>query len=276
MSDLLSFKVNVPGEAVPQSIGADSFERATEFGVPVAQGPPVEAALLGYDFVDWDKRTSFTWKFLREATRAQVDSVVTAVLHADNRLTTGRVLRRVLSPVPTHNEHGWLCRGLFCADGAVPPPFLGNEFDDTATMYLPSGATAIDSLDIEDAVELVQSHGFGVNGNGQMLILANPVEAKAIRSFRSGQPSRPSGPAALYDFIPSVNKPPYLTDKTLVGRPVSDNFDGVRVLGSYGVSLLIESPFVPPGYVIVAPVAAEAPRSTWWISASTRVQNIAA
>ena len=134
VSDLLSFKVTVPGEAVPQSIGADSFERATEFGIPTAQGPPVEAALLGYDFDDWDKRTSFTWKFLRESTRAQVDSVITAMMHADNRLTTGRILRRVLSPTPTHNEHGWACRGLYCADGAVPPPFLGNEFDDTATM----------------------------------------------------------------------------------------------------------------------------------------------
>ena len=33
------------------AIRADSFEQATEYGVPVAQGPPVEAALLGYDFV---------------------------------------------------------------------------------------------------------------------------------------------------------------------------------------------------------------------------------
>ena len=120
---------------------------------------------------------------------------MTAILHADNRLTTGRVLRRVLSPTPTHNEHGWACRGLYCADGAVPPPFLGNEFDDTSTMYIPSGAAVIDSADIEDAVVLVQRHGWGVDGNGQMLIIANPIEAKAIRGFpgwssRVGRPTR--------------------------------------------------------------------------------------
>jgi hypothetical protein len=64
VSDLLSFKTTLAGEAVPPSISIGSFERATEFGVSVAQGPPIEALVLGYDRHDWDKRSSVTWKFL--------------------------------------------------------------------------------------------------------------------------------------------------------------------------------------------------------------------
>lgn len=32
----------------------------------------------------------------------------------------------------------------------VPPPFGGNNFDGTESMYIPSGAAVIDSADIED------------------------------------------------------------------------------------------------------------------------------
>jgi hypothetical protein len=252
IADLLSFKVDIPGEAVPQSISIGSFEEATEFGIPVAQGPPGEALLLGYDRLDYDKRSSFTWKFLRDSTAAQVSTVINAIVHADNRLTTGRVLRRVMNPAVTRNEFGWKCYGLWAGDMA-PPPYLGTEFPDTTTMYWASGASAIDSADIEDAVKAVRSHGFGLGGStGQMLILANPAESELIQAFRAGEPSRSAGPNARYSFIPSVKAPPYLTTETLVGQPVSNDFHGIEVLGSYGVSFLIESPFVPAGYVIVA------------------------
>ena len=73
-----------------------------------------------------------------------------AILHADARLVTGRVLRRVLDPAPAHNEAGWGGYGLWSADGMVPPPFGGNNFDGTDSMYIPSGAAVIDSADIED------------------------------------------------------------------------------------------------------------------------------
>jgi hypothetical protein len=67
ISDLLSFRATLAGEAVPQSVSIGPFEHATEYGISVAQGPPIEALVLGYDRHDWDKRASFTWKFLRDA-----------------------------------------------------------------------------------------------------------------------------------------------------------------------------------------------------------------
>jgi hypothetical protein len=153
ISDLLSFRTTLAGEAVPQSVSIGSFEQATEYGIAVAQGPPIEALVLGYDRHDWDKRSSFTWKFLRDSTIEQVRTVFEAILHADARLVTGRVLRRVLDPAPAHNEAGWSCYGLWSNDGMVPPPFGGYTFTGTETMYIPSGAATLDSADIEDAVK---------------------------------------------------------------------------------------------------------------------------
>ena len=74
----------------------------------------------------------------------------------------------------------------------MPPPFGGNTFDGTESMYIASGAATLDSADIEDAVRKVQQHGYGLSegAGGQMLIIANPAEAELVRSWRAGQPSR--------------------------------------------------------------------------------------
>ena len=61
LCDLLRFPVTIPGSAVPQGISSTEFEVATEYGVPQAAGPPVEAAVLGYRFDNptlrgWDPR----------------------------------------------------------------------------------------------------------------------------------------------------------------------------------------------------------------------------
>src|SRR6476659_2149563 len=40
ITDLLSFKTTVAGEAVVQSVDSGPFERATEMGIAVAQGVP--------------------------------------------------------------------------------------------------------------------------------------------------------------------------------------------------------------------------------------------
>lgn len=99
---------------------------------------------------------------------------------------------------------------------------------------------------------VVTRKGFGTKEtNSQLLILANPDEAEDIQSFRAGAASRPSGPIAKFDFIPSVDAPPYLTPDNIVGQPAPASFQGLPVLGSYGPAFLIESNFVPSGYVAV-------------------------
>ena len=44
---LLSFPTTLVADAVPQSISSDSFEEATEFGVPRAIRPPSDVLKLG-------------------------------------------------------------------------------------------------------------------------------------------------------------------------------------------------------------------------------------
>lgn len=50
----------------------ESFEEATEFGVPTALREPADYLRLGYNFRDYDKATRFTWKALRAMTSEQV------------------------------------------------------------------------------------------------------------------------------------------------------------------------------------------------------------
>ena len=98
MTRLISYPTTVPADAVPQSVSTDSFEEATEFGVPRAIRPPSDVLKLGYTWKDWDISLRATWKFLRDATAEQVTAQVTRVLEADNKLTTGTVLRRMFGP----------------------------------------------------------------------------------------------------------------------------------------------------------------------------------
>ena len=50
----------------------------------------------------------------------------------------------------------------------------------------------------------------------------------------------------------SCEQPAYFTNEQIVGAIPPTDFEGLRVLGSYGDAWLIESHYVPSGYVIVA------------------------
>ena len=145
-------------------------------------------------------------------------------------------------------------------DGLIPPPYLGRTFDDTVNHYIASGASAIDSADIEDSISLISKKGYGTSPGTKILILANPDDGENIMAFRAGQPSRSSGPDAKYDFIPALDQPAFITPAgELVGQQVPGTIFGVKVEGSYGPALLVHSDFVPSGYVAV--VATGGPNS---------------
>lgn len=255
IASLLSFQTTAAGEAVPQSMSVPSFEETTEYGVTKAAGTPADAMILGYTFKDFGLRTAFTWKFLRNADRRSVNGIFDALLAADNKLTTGTILRRLFDPAQKRNEFGHAVYGLWNGtDGLAPPPHMGREFSSAESHYIASSANLIDSDDIESAFGLITRKGYGTReSGGQLVILANPTEAIRIASWRAGMESRPSsGILASYDFIPSVSAPPYLTQDTIVGQPAPADYQGLPVSGSYGPAFLIESNWIPSGYVIVA------------------------
>lgn len=260
ISDLLSFRTTVPGEAVPQNISSPSFEQLTEYGVTNAAGLPAEALILGYDFRDFGLRTSFTWQALRAMTAEQVYASINGIMHSDNRLVTGTILKRLFDPSPKTNNEGYVCRSLWNADGQFVPPYLGHEFDPaTTTHYWKSGATQVDSGDIEDAVRTIRAKGYGREAGSQILILASQLESENIQTFRQGEESRSGGPIAKHSYIPSKKAPAYLTPDNIVGEAISGEFHEIECLGSYGPAWLVETEFIPAGYIAV--VATGGPNS---------------
>jgi hypothetical protein len=250
---LLSYPTVTVADIIPQSMKGESFEEATEFGVPTALREPADYLRLGYNFRDYDKSLRATWKFLRSATADQVTAQVTRIFEADNRLVTGTIMNRLLNPATVLNEWQNTCYGLWSGDGMVPPDYLGNTFDGTHTHYLTSGSAAVDSGDIEDMIHHVTEHGYGRLGNqgGQMVILAHPNEAQDMTSWRAGV-DYGGATTPKWDFIPSTLMPAFFTTEHLVGALPPADFNGLQVMGSYGDAWLIESHYMPAGYVIVA------------------------
>ena len=151
VASLLSYPTTVPADPVPQTLNADSFEVATEFGVPRAVEVPAEYLKIGFTFADYDKAMRFTWKFLRDATAGQVRHSIARIFKADNRSTNGLVLNRLFSPVEDNNEWQHRVLGLWNGTlGLVPPSYMGNTFDTSTTHYFASQAAVIDSGDVEE------------------------------------------------------------------------------------------------------------------------------
>lgn len=258
MASLISYPTVAIADPVVQSIGSESFERASEYGVPTGIRSGAEPLLMGYDFEDWDKATRFTWKFLRDASAEQVRNVISQAIDADNKLVNNQILDRLFNPEERLSPESHRVFGLWTGtDNLGPLPFLGKTFPKTTSHYVASGSPVIDSGDIEDAMRLVTEKGYGAGRGAQLLILCHPDEAEAIQTFRKGFPSRPAlsgeteGPIAKHDFIPSATAPAYLTDENIVGKVAPGEFGGLEVLGSYGPAWLIGSYFVPAGYVAV-------------------------
>jgi hypothetical protein len=103
LASLLSFPTTDTASAVNQSISDESFELASEFGVPTSLRIPKGYLLLGSTLEDYDRATRFTWKALRAMTVEQVRSSTDGVLAADNKLVNGLILRSDTPPyaVPT-------------------------------------------------------------------------------------------------------------------------------------------------------------------------------
>jgi len=251
IAQCLSFPTINAAEAVPQSLSDDSFELASEFGVPESIRAPSNAILLASTLEDWDAASRFSWRFLRDATAEQVRATTNYILAADNKLTNGLVLRRLFDPTPDENEFGHTAFGLWTGDdNMVPPPHLGKTFDADHTHYLVSEAEQIDSKDLEDAIKAVQEHGYGVDPGSQLVGFMNPAEAEEIASFRAGIENN-NEVVAKHDYIPSSGAPPYFTPSEVVGKIAPAQFNGLKINGSYGSLWISESQYVPSGYLAV-------------------------
>lgn len=128
---LLSYPTVNAADPVPQKLNAVSFERASEFGVPMSVAPEKDVLKLGYTLEPWDLRYGFSWMYLRDANIGQVNSVINDILAADSKRVNGSVIKRILNPAPETNDFEHTCYGLWNGDGIVPLPHMGMTFDPT-------------------------------------------------------------------------------------------------------------------------------------------------
>lgn len=261
LTRVLSFWTTNAADVIPQGIASESLEKASEFGVPEAMRQPAVALPLGYTLDDFDSRSAFTWKFLRDSTASQIRAQANLIMEADNKLINGTILRRLFDPTEESNEFGHRCFGLWNGtDSTAPPPYMGKTFDTSHTQYFVSGNAQIDSADVEDAINHITEHGYGVTQGSQLLVLCNTVEADFIAGWRANVESRPSGPKAKFDFVPSTNAPAFLTDETIIGKQAPATYENLPVLGSYGRAWVIAHDYIPAGYVaVVASSGANSP-----------------
>ena len=246
IASLFAYTTDLSSDYTAQALTGDDFEEASEYGVPTSIRTPSNLTRVGFPHKFWDLAQRYTWLYLAEASASQVATTHAAALEADNRLVFKLIMRALLNNVsPGENEDGVPIKPLWNGDGDVPPEYVGNAFDSTHTHYLTSGTATLDPADVELVVETVEEHGYGLRSNGdRIILLVNSTEGKVISGFRAGIGG------ASFDFIPSNDAPAFITDQTIVGDRPPGDFNGLRIIGSYGDSWIVQHDYVPAGYVL--------------------------
>lgn len=247
MIDFMTFPVTDPIERVPQISGAD-FEKASEYGEPVGIRPATAYFTLGYDLDWYDLAARFTWKFLADAPRSQVDAINAMALEADNRLIFTKVMDTLFNPTNRLADINGLqdvnVYSLYNGDGTVPPKFKSNTFDGNHTHFLTTGATVVDSADIDAMYEHLVHHGYSKTNGMTVALLCNRRETTVIKTFRvtAGDSN---------DFIPATGQPGMFlpADVSLLGGQPSNSYRGLNVVGSYGDVLIVEEDTIPSTYM---------------------------
>lgn len=245
----LTFNVQAPIEDVPQVAFAD-FEEASEFGEPkgIRGG---DFFSMGYTFKWFDIGVRFTWKYLAEATAAQVETLANQVLEADNRLLFNQIMATVFSNVnrtATIRGQNYNVFAFYNADGTVPPPYKLNTFNGSHTHYLSSGGATVTSANLDTMENHLKHHGYGRQAGSTLILLVNSAELATIRSFRVAS-------GASYDFIPASGQPPWLLPANVggvvvpQGAGIPSTVNGLEVAGRYGSWLVVEEDYIPAGYM---------------------------
>jgi hypothetical protein len=254
--DLLTYTVTNPYERIPQAGSTATFEKASEYGVPVGIRPGVTYYSLGFAFDWYDTGARYTWKFLAEASAEQVRSVFDMVLEGDQRLVFLEVMRtlyRNTNRLAVINNEQFNVYTFYNADGTVPPTYTTNTFTGSHTHFVTSGAATINSGDLDEAQDDLASHGYSVANGYVILHLVNKQESATIRTFKSIY----NGGTSRWDFIPAQGTPNFLlpvqlqTNQNGVPQPPS-TYRGFKVLGQYGDGLILENDYFPAGYVVTS------------------------
>lgn len=243
--DRLTFEVTRPVERIQQLAG-DEFEEADEYGQPkrVRLGPFWD---LGFDLKYFDLGISYTYRFLGEATAAQVRALNNQALEADGRLIFKTVLERVFrNVIDTADLRGGTAVNVhpfYNGSFAVAPPGWKTYAHTTShDHYLVSGGATVDAGDLNAMEAHIHHHGY--TQGATLILLANRQEINTIATF-----TRAGG--ARWDFIPKAGIS--FLGSMVGGQPT--NPSGLSVYpgfqGQYGNINIIEEDYVPAGYMVL-------------------------
>lgn len=242
--DMLTFKVTneVETVSVPSNV---QFEEASEYGQPVGIRGGARFH-RGYDFKFYDLAVRYTWMFLAEADRQQLESYNNMALEADNRLVFEKVMKTLFNPtnlvgvadgnIPTNVYK------LYNADGEVPPQYKNTTFAGTHSHYITSGGATVTSANLDTMADHLTHHGYGVDNGTRLVLLANKQEINTIKTFKVAT-------GAGFDFIPSSNYGGgvFLTSNAqIIARPEGEVPGEV---GTYGPWHVVEEDYIPAGYM---------------------------
>jgi hypothetical protein len=254
----LVYNVSEPIENVGIPSGAD-FEEASEYGQPTGiRG--FDYKNRGFDFKFYDLAVRYTWMFLAEAGRAQIENLANMALEADNRLIFNKVMKTLFNPanlagiadanIPT------TVYKFYNGDGEVPPQWKNNTFTGSHTHYstslnLGAASGVFVAADLDAVEDDLIKHGYGPNNGATLVVMVNRQEGAVVRKFRVDAATNPG----RYDFIPNANygggvfvAPRLQGTPELIARP-QGNVPGS--IGTYGPFHIVEEEYVPPGYVAV-------------------------
>lgn len=259
--DFLTYGQTQAVEDVYQIGTSDDFEEASEFGVPKSVRPSTSYFSLGFDFKWYDLATRFTWKFLAEATAAQVESLNQQALESDNRLVFTEVMRtlfRNTNRTADINPRGgtggtttaYNVYAFYNNDGTTPPDYKANTFTNTHTHYLASGAATVDAGDLEEMEDHLTHHGYSTENGNDLVLMVNKAQGDTIRNFKSIA----NGGTGRYDFVAAQSQPSFLIPTTLQlaqgqTRPPA-TLRGMKVIGAYGQFTIVEESYIPSGYMV--------------------------
>jgi hypothetical protein len=251
MIDYLTFRTSdvIDQVSVPSEV---DFEEASEYGQPKG----ITGGVMfnrGYTFKFYDIAVRYTWMFIAEATRAQLENLNNMALSADTRLVFNKVMQTLFTPT---NLIGVADSNIpvnvykfYNGDGEVPPPWKNNTFVGTHTHYsttqnLATSAT-LTSATLDAIEDDMIAHGYGQQTGTKLVLWVNRQEFKLIKSWKvtSGN---------SYDFIPGegfgggVLLP---MNGGIVGRPNGSALPGE--VGTYGPFHVVVEEYIPPGYLVV-------------------------
>lgn len=244
--DALSYRVTGISEEVSVPSEVD-FEEASEYGQPVGIRGGAIRLFRGFDFKFYDLAVRYTWMFIAEADRQQLQQHHNLALEADVKLTFRKVMQRLFNPI---NNQGLTDKNepitVFAAyngDGEVPPKYKQTTFAGSHNHYVVNGFASVRSIDLDTLQNLTEEHGYNLQNGYKNVLWVNKQEADIIKTFRTAT-------GAKFDFVPNAA---YYAGAVWV--PSNGSYVGGPIgtvkgeIGTYGAFHVVEEGYIPAGYM---------------------------